>query len=266
MQTSSTRPVGTGAQAFSRNFLSDVVIDYGPQDVLSRLFLKADTELREQGVELSFAPVEMMIEVNRLNRASWRPLVPILDATLGSFSDNNGFCVIGRNRDGEVVAAHAARLYSFSSSSFRTEGESLRLWYSDPESMKSPGETCSISCPSADQITGNAVFSGGVWYRPDYRKLGLTTPIGQIVKAYAFTKWYADTIFTMMIDDVFASGTARRAGYPHAEWSVDLANTPLGSYRLALLWITAEEQLSYFHQYSISEVPKIDPVVEKRTA
>ena len=41
-----------------RNFLSEVVIDYGPRDVLGRLFLKADTELRELGIELSFAPVE----------------------------------------------------------------------------------------------------------------------------------------------------------------------------------------------------------------
>lgn len=254
------------AQTFSRNFLSDVVIDYGPRDVLSRLFLKADSELREKGVELSFAPVATMIELNHINRSSWRPLVPILDATLGSFTDDNGFCAVGRNSRGEIIAAHAARLYSFNESSFKTEGENLRLWYSDPDRMKSPGETCSITCPSADIIRGRAVFSGGVWYRPDYRKLGLTTQIGQIVKAYAYTRWHADIIFTMMIDDVFAGGTAKRAGYPHAEWAVDLENTPLGNYRLALLWITAEEQLNYFRSYSTRTESQVDPRVDQRTA
>lgn len=253
-------------QQYSRNFLSDVVIDYGPRDVLSRLFLKADTALRERGIELSFEPVATMIELNEQNSSSWRPLVPILDSRLGSFSDANGFCVVGRNRQGEVVAAHAARLYRFAQSNLHLEGESLRLWYSDPDKMKAVGETCSITCPSARQITGLSVFSGGVWYRPDYRKLGLTTPIGHIVKAYAYTKWQADTIFTMMIDDVFAGGTAKRAGYTHAEWAVEMANTPLGSYKLTLLWINAAEQLDYFRMYSSAPHAEVYSAVNKGAA
>ena len=49
-----------------RNFLSEVVIDYGPRDMLGRLFLKADNELRQRGIELSFAPPEALVELNRL--------------------------------------------------------------------------------------------------------------------------------------------------------------------------------------------------------
>ncbi len=249
-----------------RNFLSEVVIDYGPRDVLGRLFLKADTELRELGIELSFAPVEAMLELNRVNRNSWRPLVPILDATIGGYNADTGFCVLGRNRDGEIIAAHGARLYEMGPRTFKEEGESLRLWYPNPERTRAPGESCTITCPSADKLTGRAVFSGGVWFRPDYRKVGLTTILGRVVKAYAFTRWYSDIVFTMMIDDVFAGGTAKRAGYTHAEWEVDLKNTPLGTFKLALLWITAAEQLEYFDQYLARPHAQVDARVEDRTA
>ena len=110
--TSVAKPaIARGASALERrpNFLSEVVIDFGPRDMLSRLFLKADTELRQLSIELSFAPVEAMVELNRLNRSSWRPLVPILDNTIGGYNVDNGFCVLGRNRNGEIIAAHGAR-------------------------------------------------------------------------------------------------------------------------------------------------------------
>ena len=156
------------------SFLNDIRVDFGPPEVLGRLFLKADTAARERGIRLSFAPVSAMLELNKLNRDSWRPLVPILDSALGGFNDENGFCLLGRNSDGEIIAAHAARLYRLGGATFREEVESLRLWYTDPEQMKAPGEACAISCPSADAIRGQTVFSGGVWFRPDYRKVGLT--------------------------------------------------------------------------------------------
>ena len=80
-----------------------MVIDYGPRDVLSRLFLKADTELRKVGIELSFAPPEALLELNKQNRSSWRPLVPIFDARVGGFNADNGFVIVGRNASGEIV-------------------------------------------------------------------------------------------------------------------------------------------------------------------
>lgn len=253
-----------------RNFLSEIVVEHGPRDVLGRLFLKADTELRERGVELSFAPVAAMAEVNRMNRASWRPLVPILDAGLGAYNDDNGFCLLGRNSDGEVVAAHAARFFDFGESNFRDVASALRLWYPDPERQKAPGEACVVTCPSAPQLVGRNVFSGGVWYRPDWRSRGLTTPIGQVAKACAMTRWAPENLFTMMIDDVFAGGTARRAGYTHAEWAVDYLNTPLGTYKTALLWMTAGDLVDYATSYAMrprsSPNAQIDAVVEKGAA
>ena len=261
-----SRLAATPAVDRRRNFLSDIVIDYGPRDVLSRLFLKADTDARALGIELSFAPPETLVELNRQNRDSWRPLVPIFDSNVGGFNAENGFVLVGRNAAGEIVLTQAARLYTLTSCNFKEETESLRLFYADPERSKGPTETCTISCPSAEKITGRVTYTGGVWYRPDYRKLGLTSVIGRAAKAYGFTKWYTDVTLTLMIEDVFAAGTARRAGFPHAEWEVLMKNTPLGSARAALIWIDTAEMLEYFERYLTKSDTQVDPVLDQRTA
>ena len=62
-----------------RSFLGDVVIDKGPRDLLGRLMLKVDTDLREKGVVVSFATFEELVAVNKANAASWSPLLPLFD-------------------------------------------------------------------------------------------------------------------------------------------------------------------------------------------
>ena len=250
-----------------RNFLSEVVIDYGPRDLLAPLFLKCDTELRRVGIDMHFAPIEALVELNKgVDPKTWRPLVQTLDPRLGTYNADNGFCMLGRNAEGEIVAVQAVRLYNFGRSNFKDEAESLRLWYSDPEKMRRPGESCPVSAPSAAQMAGSAVYSGAVWFRPDYRGKGVTYSLGRIVKAYAYTRWAADNVFALMSEDVYARGTAKRAGFPHTEWSVDFNNTQYGSYRMALLWISAQEQLAYFRSYLDSADAQIDAVVENRAA
>jgi hypothetical protein len=132
--------------------------------------------------------------------------------------------------------------------------------------MRSPGESCAVTCPSGDAIRGRVTFSGGVWFRPDYRKAGLTSILGRVLKATAFTRWYTDIMLTMMIDQVYDDGTGRRAGYPHCEWAVEFKNTPVGNYKLALLWMTTPELLAYFEEYLAKSYAKVDAIVENRTA
>ena len=261
--------IGGRASALERrrNFLSEVVIDFGPQDLLNRLFLAADTEMRRVGIDLHFAPVEALVELNAgVDPKTWRPLVQTLDPRLGMYNADNGFCMLGRNVEGEIVAVQAVRLYSFGRSNFKDEAESLRLWYSDPEAMRRPGESCPVSAPFASQMFGSAVYSGAVWFRPDYRGKGVTYSLGRIVKAYAMTRWAADNVFALMSEDVYARGTAKRAGFPHTEWSVDFNNTQYGTYRMALLWISAQEQVSYFQSYLDAHKSEVDAGIEDRAA
>lgn len=249
-----------------REFLSQVTIDYGPAELLGRLFLRWDTDLRKRGISLHFAPVESLMEVNRQNSDSWRPLVPIFDAEIGGFSEENGFCLLGRNQSGEIIAAQAARLYTLTDRTFKEESESLRLFYADPAKTAAPGEQCIVTAKSASKFTGRIVYSGAVWYRPDYRKQGLTSILPRLTKAYAFTKWYTDITLSFMIDDVVQQGTAARAGYPHVEWDVYLKNTPLGDHKGALIWANAQELINYFASYLGEADPQVDAIVYNRAA
>lgn len=261
------RPALAQGSGKHRNFLSDIVIDYGPRETLSRLFLKADSEFREMGIELSFAPAESLIDLNKANLDSWRALLPVFDAKVGGFNDDNGFVLLGRNRDGEIVLSQAQRLYSFTNSNLKEEVESMRLFYADPARWQAErGETWRITCPTAEKMTGRVVFNGAVWYRPDYRKMGLMKIIGRVAKGYGFTKWYTDYTISIMMEDVFRGGNAAKGGYPHHEWEVRMQNTPFGSGRAALIWVKAEEMVPYIEPYLVKPHTEVDAVIEKRTA
>jgi len=254
------------ATAQQRNFLADIVIDFGPPEKLGRLFLKADTEMRQLGIALSFAPVSLLMDLNRQHRDSWAPLVPVFDSEIGGFNDENGYLIVGRNGAGEVVLTQAARLYTLTDTTLQQEVESMRLFYSDPERSRGPDEWCRISCPTAATLQGRITFSGAVWYRPDYRKLGVISILGAAAKAYAFTKWYTDITMTFMAENVFNGGTWKRAGFEHVEWEVTMNKLPIGTLRAAMIWMNTEEMLAYFDRYLAKPHAQVDRVVDQRTA
>ena len=132
-----------------RPLLSDITVEHGPADLLGRFFLKADTAARQRGITLSFAPMQDLVEVNRRNRETWRPLLPLFDPASGGITDDNSFCILGRNAKGEVVATQAARLYDWADTSFHEEAASLRLFYADPARLKSEREQVEVTAPAA---------------------------------------------------------------------------------------------------------------------
>ncbi len=253
-------------QTFNQNFLADVRIDHGPRQLLSRLFLRGDTMLRERGINLQFAPIEVLTEVNQQNLDSWPPLFAVFSPELGGINNTNSFALIGRNASGKIIAAQAARFYDIGERTFREETESLSLYYPDPERQRLPGESCTITAPAAEAITGQFIYSGAVWYHPEYRKQGLTSILPRLTKALSLTKWGSDVTLSFMVDKVVAGGTAQRAGYRHVEWEILLRNSLFGDARLALIWSNAEELVDYFSGLLTPPEAKVDAVVDQRTA
>ncbi|MGA7810773.1 MAG: hypothetical protein WCB02_39860, partial [Bradyrhizobium sp.] len=129
-------------------------IVHGPVDLLGRFFLWADGEMRDRGVTLSFATLEQLVAINRANSDTWRPLLPLFDPAVGGISQRTGFALLGRNNAGEVVATQAARLYDWSTTCFRDEATSLRMFYADPAAALARGERCTVSAASAPLISG----------------------------------------------------------------------------------------------------------------
>ncbi len=255
-------------QSFSQNFLADVRIDNGPRDLYARLFLRGDTMLRERGINLTFAPLEELLEVNRRNSDSWRSLLPIFNVEDGGFTDENGFCLLARTSSGQVVAAQAARIYDLTGSSFKEETESLKLFYPDPDGQRHPGEQVVVTAPTASEITGPTTFSGAVWYHPSMRKQGLTSILPRITKAMSQTRWDTEITLSFMAEEVVKAGTAPRTGYAHVDWAIDLIDTPVapGTVHSALIWSNRDELIDYFSGLLAPRDTKVDAVVNHRTA
>jgi hypothetical protein len=251
-------PLLAASRPARRNFLADVVIDYGPADVLSRLFLRADTELRQRGLNMTFTSFEELVAINKANSGSWHPLVSVFDPVIGGASNENGFVLIGCNAAGEAVTAFAARNYRLASHTLKDEIESLRLFYADPERSRNPGEHIEVTAPTAATTRGNAVYIGGVWFRPDYRGQGLHRVMSPITRAMSYTRWGADIAFSLMVSENVTSGVARSARFPHVEWGATWTNSPVfgdGTLELALVWTNADEQLRHFAEY-VGEAPQ----------
>ena len=268
-QAPSTAPRRPARTTYGRNFLSDVVIDYGPPDQLGRLFLKADTEMREFGLNVSFVPFDELVAINRANSESWRPILPIFDPEIGGIDESKGFAVVGRDSSGRAAYAHACRLYSLGDATLKEEIESLRIFYSDPDKSRGEGEEMRVTAPSAATTMGPVVFIGAVWYRPDYRKRDLMSTTSPLVRGLALTRWYSDFSFSFMAEDLVHAGTAAKAHFPNVEWEIQMMRTPVyrkGFLRAALVWTDIEGQLAQVRDYLGGVEPQVDPVVEDGAA
>jgi hypothetical protein len=226
------------------SFVSSLTVNHGPIDVLGRFFLLADSAARARGVTLSFAGLNELIKVNEENRDSWLPLFPTYDTRYNTIAEEDAFCILGRDRRGKVVAAHAGRLFDLQGISFHELAENLRLMYDDPERSRRPGETCEVTAATARSVSGRIVFSGAAWYHPDYRGKQLSTIVPLLSRAYAYTRWNMDYIVAMMSEGVVRGGMTLRTGYTNVDWAINVTNSPLGNVRFAFMWMQSAQLLN----------------------
>lgn len=226
-----------------KSFLTDVVIKHGPSNVLGRFFLAADAVAKEHSVTLSFGTADELVAVNRANAATWKPVLPIFNPAFASFAPSDFYCLLGRNSSGEVVTAQAGRLFDWSGTTFAEETSSLRLLYADPANMRGAGERIDVRAPSMDNVTGRVVFSGASWQRPDIRGKALVDVTARLSRAMAYALWGPDCVVTFCAEHLVARDLPRRAGFKNTEWEINFHNTPLGTLRAAVLWMTRQQLL-----------------------
>jgi hypothetical protein len=221
-------------------FLDELRIDFGPPDLLGAYFAETEAKCTALGLSLSFATPEELLAINNQNRDSWRPLIGVFNPDHGGITRENTFAVVGRDRTGRAVAVHAGRLFDWTKGqSFHSEGSSLRMFYADPERMKRPNETCTITAARSHLITGRVVFSGAAWIHPAFRGKGLSHIFPKLGKALAFTRFSPDFIASTMIEDIHARGFAPRFDYTNVDWEILLRNSHMGDWRLAVVWMEA---------------------------
>ena len=252
-----------------QGILSEIQIEHGPAEVLGPFFLMAEEAARERGVHLSFAPLDALREANEQNRDSWRPLIPIFDPRYGGFTAETGFCILGRNDAGEIVATQAARRYDLLDRNFFDIVTSLRLLYPDPAEPFARGERWYAegdAATAAKKVSGTVTFSGAGWFRPDYRGRFPSAILPRISRALAYTRWNTDFTTSMMADGVVKGGFAQKCGYTNVAWHVRSENAVVGDLRLAFVWMDSGQLLSDLRKISSGMSTEINLTVEPRTA
>jgi hypothetical protein len=228
---------------------SRITLRYGPAGVLGRAILAAEQLALAKGVRLSFATGRELLAVNEANRATWLPLISVFDVRFNDLDDRNAFFILGRDAGGDVVACQAARLYEWEHTTFKSECESLRMFYRDPGAMKLPGEEWAVSALAASGATRRVAFSGAAWYRPDYRGIGLVEWLPRLSRALAKGLWDTDVTITVMAENNFKRGVYPRNGYCNAEWAVEAVNGRMGTLRYAFLWSKSAEMIEELEQF-----------------
>jgi predicted nucleic acid-binding Zn ribbon protein len=245
---------------------ADITVEHGPANLLGRFFLKADTAARERGVHLSFGSFDELVETNARHLDTWHPLIPLFDPKYGRLLPQSSCCIIGRDRAGDVVATQAVRLYSWSDTNFFEEARSLRLFYDDPERSKRPSERCDITAQSTKLVSGAVAYSGGGWYRPDYRGRMLSAILPRISRAMAFTRWGTDYTVSIMAEKVVQGGMARRCGYTNVDWEINMVDSPVGTVRCAFVWMPRGQLLDDLGDFLRHFDSQVDRRVDQRRA
>jgi hypothetical protein len=220
-----------------------VTLTHGPHDVLGRFILLADQAARERGVFLSLeSDFELLKRINVENMACWYPLAPSFDPHVGGIDAVNGFWILGRNEGREPVLCQIVRFYDWSNTTLATQASNLHVFYPNPALQARPGERCDVSAPGSTRIRGKAVYSGGTWFRPDFRGRGLASIVPRLGRALALSRWNTDYAFSFVQRMLVEKKVPRSYGFRNVEFAVEWKGSAVSDYiEFALVWIERED-------------------------
>lgn len=227
-----------------------IAIRHGPRDLLTSFFRAADRAARERGVQLTLRQdLGALVAVNERERRHWYRISPLFDPAFSRISPANAFWIEGCNSAGETVATQACRGFDWTDTTLKEESESLRIFYADPARMAAPGETCVVTAPSADRITGWVAYSGSGWYRPDFRGRELSAILPRISRAYALARWGIEITVSFVEDVLIEKGVVARYGYRRIEHGITWRARVGGDLGMAILWMPRTELLADLHAF-----------------
>jgi hypothetical protein len=230
-----------------RRLLDQITLLHGPQDLLGRYFLIADTAARDQGVRLRLrSDFDSLVALNEQHRETWTPMSPIFDPAESNLRIDSAFWLEASNDAGETVAAHAARLFDWPDTNAYEEIRSLRVFYEKPEPHIASGEMVELDGRAVEHIRGRNVYGGALWVRPDYRRRGLTTILPRISRAYAYTRWDSGFHWSFVEPKTHNIGVPRASGPFHVEEAakVILRLNFRGLFPSFVMWMSTAEMLA----------------------
>ena len=252
------------------SFLDQLDIVHEPHELLGRFFLTVATAAAEEGIFFEFGTFDDLMDVNRANADTWFPITTTFRPDEGGANTDNGFVVFGRNLMGDIVSCQAARRFDWRQSSLRHEAEALRLFYADPTHQKAPKETCRVETETADIIRGCVAYTGGLWFRPDFRGHGRAGLITRVGRAYALAKWGFDHLFGIITPENLGKNFHRRTGFKTvAPKSVVMSNSPSkpdGDLHMTLVHMTPLQLVDDLYAMLLRSRTEVDAVIGDRRA
>ncbi len=210
----------------ANRFLDQVASDHTPTPQSRSYFLKAAEAAAARGVFLELSDFQELQAINAANMVNWRPLHTSFRIDTGGVLERPGFVVVGRDRAGQVVCTQAGKLMDWSQSNLKREAESLRCFYSDPSIQAASGETCVVTAPNAEDITGSVVFLGAVWYHPSMRGRQLARIVPRIGRVLSLSRWNVDSVCGVIADANNVRDFDKRLGYSEVTRHVIHTNSP----------------------------------------
>jgi GNAT superfamily N-acetyltransferase len=174
-----------------RSFIHDLTIRQEPRGELGRYLLAADRALHDKEIVLSRVPFEELRRVYSSNTATWPALMQFFDSDIAAVPDDTGAAFVAYSSCGEAVAATAVRVWDLGQSNLKVEAESLRLYFGDPLAPKAEGWEC-VMPPISAEMTGQMLYCGAYWVRPDWRGKGLGHLVPAVSRFYALARWNVD--------------------------------------------------------------------------
>lgn len=145
---------------------------------------------------------------------------PAFDPAFVDISPLNGFWMIGRDTNGEIVHTQAMKILELSNVSL---AEHFRSHLTDYRTHGHKFDVERSNCfltPAAAEITGRVCYHGELWLKggPDgYRGGCLTTFLTRLMLAMCLQRWSPDFIIGLQSPSTTCRGLAVREGYMRLE-------------------------------------------------
>jgi hypothetical protein len=148
--------------------------------------------LHDVGITARLVSPEQLVAINEANRDNWAPLISVIDHREYPTRDNEMTSLVGYDADGRAVATSVVRRFDFTGSTVGEELRSLRMLFGPRADAMAASVTFELTAPSADRISGQILYHGGVWVHPDCRKLGLTRIMPKLNRYFAMSQQHFD--------------------------------------------------------------------------
>ena len=140
------------------------------------------------------------------------------DPDLQNLKEGNAFWLTGRDLDGDLMHAQAARLLDLKHEDLG--GYMFNRFREFPPAIPDIDRSRFRASPGACNITGRVIYHGEVWMsdKPGlFRGNGLSTVLARYGLLTAMQRWNPDYIFGFMARTVAFKGFAERMGYMRNE-------------------------------------------------